>query len=60
MKNQIPKKKIVVELDPDDIDALDRARRDEGLSRTSFVRSSVVRRIRMAEANAPVVHESSR
>lgn len=57
MKTQPARTRIFVQLDPDDIDALDRARRDEGLSRASFARSVIVRRIRTA---SPVAQESAR
>ena len=45
MKNATPKPRIVIELDPEHMQALDRARRNVGLNRSSFARATIVRHV---------------
>jgi len=60
MKNTTPKPRIVVELDPEHMQALDRARRKEGLSRTNFARATIVRSVLASEASTPAPSEATR
>lgn len=59
MTNTTPKPRIVVELDPEHMRALDRARRNEGLNRASFARATIVRHLMAIEA-AAVTGEAAR